>query len=98
MALAPSARTGASCRGVTSVHVSGYHLEMSIQKVSFGAVHIQKLRRVALDEHLLSTLGLTVGDRVTVELDVESESIILRKAAVSKVDAALSDLCDEHAE
>lgn len=69
---------------------------MSIQKVSFGAIQIQKLRRVALDEHLLSTLGLSVGDRVTVELDIESEAIVLRKAKASK--AAANQIYDEHAE
>lgn len=54
-------------------------LAMSIKKVSFGDVQIQKLRRVALHEQLLSTLGLAIGDRVCVELDVESEVIIIRK-------------------
>lgn len=56
-----------------------YDTPMSIKKVLFGAVQIQKLRRVALHEQLLATLGLAVGDRVTVELDVETESIIIRK-------------------
>jgi hypothetical protein len=70
---------------------------LSIQKVSFGAVQIQKLRRVALDEHLLVTLGLAVGDRVTVELDVESEAIVLRKVHAQKVRAVASSLSDDHA-
>lgn len=70
---------------------------MSIQKVSFDAVQIQKLRRVALDEHLLVTLGLAVGDRVTVELDVESEAIVLRKVHAQKVRAVASSPSDDHA-
>ena len=70
---------------------------LSIQKVSFDAVQIQKLRRVALDEHLLVTLGLAVGDRVTVELDVESEAIVLRKVHAQKVRAVASSPSDDHA-
>ncbi len=53
---------------------------MSIHKVSFGTTKIQKLRRIALDGHLLETLSLREGDTVKVELDVASGSIVIRKA------------------
>ncbi|WP_143713656.1 hypothetical protein [Variovorax sp. RO1] len=71
---------------------------MSIRKVSFGAVQIQKLRRVALDEHLLVTLGLGVGDRVTVELDVENEAIVLRKAHEQQASTRTLLVSEDHAD
>jgi formylmethanofuran dehydrogenase subunit D len=55
----------------------------SIKIVSFGISTIQKLRRVALDPNLLSTLGLREGDAVKVELDVDRATILIRKDAVS---------------
>ena len=56
---------------------------MSIKKVSFGTTKIQQLRRVALDAHLLETLGLEIGDTVRVELDIEHETVL-----ITRVDAA----------
>jgi hypothetical protein len=53
----------------------------SIRIVSFGTSTIQKLRRVALDSNLLTTLGLSEGDTVKVELDVDSATILIRKDA-----------------
>lgn len=53
----------------------------SIKLVSFGTSIIQKLRRVALDPNLLTTLGLREGDAVKVELDVDSATILIRKDA-----------------
>lgn len=53
---------------------------MSIKKVSYGTTRIQKLRRVALDQNLLDTLGLAIGDLVRVELDTESETITIARA------------------
>jgi hypothetical protein len=53
----------------------------SIKKVSFGTSTIQKLRRVALDPNLLETLELQEGDTVRVVLDVDSATILIRKAA-----------------
>lgn len=50
-----------------------------IKKVSFGTSKIQKSRRVALDPNLLTTLGLQEGDAVTVELDVHTSTILIRK-------------------
>ena len=45
----------------------------------FGTSKIQKARRVALDPNLLATLDLREGDTVTVDLDVESATILIRK-------------------
>lgn len=53
----------------------------SIKIVSFGTSTIQKLRRVALDPNLLTTLGLREGDAVKVELDVDRAIILIRKDA-----------------
>jgi hypothetical protein len=50
----------------------------SIRIVSFGTSTIQKLRRVALDSNLLTTLGLSEGDTVKIELDVDSATILIR--------------------
>jgi antitoxin component of MazEF toxin-antitoxin module len=58
---------------------------MSIEKVSFGTMKIQKLRRVALDAHLLETLNLREGDAVQVELDVATATIVMRKAVNAQV-------------
>jgi hypothetical protein len=52
-----------------------------IKKVSFGTSTIQKARRVALDPNLLTTLQLQEGDTVTIDLDVESATILIRKDA-----------------
>lgn len=57
---------------------------MALKTVSFGTSRIQKLRRVALDENLLSTLGLEVGDLVCVELDTENEAILITRASSSQ--------------
>lgn len=51
----------------------------SIKTVSFGTSSIQKARRVALHQHLLDTLRLQEGDTVTIELDVQTATILIRK-------------------
>lgn len=58
---------------------------MVLKKVSFGTARIQKLRRVALDQNLLDTLGLGIGDVVRVELDTENGVVLISRAP----DAAL---------
>lgn len=57
---------------------------MSIQKVSYGTTKIQKLRRIALAEHLLGTLGIKEGDVVSVDLDIPTEAIVIRKAEAKR--------------
>ena len=52
---------------------------MALKKVSFGTTKIQALRRVALDQNLLDTLGLQIGDLVRVELDTEQESVVITR-------------------
>jgi len=59
---------------------------LGLKKVSFGTARIQKLRRVALDSNLLNTLGLVEGDDVEVELDVTTETILIRKTSTSKAE------------
>jgi antitoxin component of MazEF toxin-antitoxin module len=54
-----------------------------LKKVSFGTSIIQKSRRVALDPNLLDTLELKEGDKVRVELDIDSETILIRKAVAT---------------
>jgi formylmethanofuran dehydrogenase subunit D len=51
-----------------------------LKKVSFGTSIIQKSRRVALDPNLLDTLALKEGDKVRVELDIDTETILIRRA------------------
>jgi len=55
----------------------------SIKVVSFGTSTIQKLRRIALDSNLLTTLELQEGDTVKIDLDVASATILIRKDAAS---------------
>ena len=55
----------------------------SLRIVSFGASKIQKLRRVAIDANLLATLNLQEGDTVTVDLDVQNSTILIRKKATN---------------
>jgi hypothetical protein len=55
----------------------------SIKVVSFGTSTIQKLRRIALDSNLLTTLELQEGDTVKIDLDVASATILIRKEAGS---------------
>lgn len=50
-----------------------------LTEVSFGSVSIQQLRRVSLDQNLLRTLGLNIGDNLDVVLMVETGEIVLRK-------------------
>lgn len=52
---------------------------MALKKVSYGTSRIQKLRRVALDQNLLETLGLGIGDLVRIELDTEHEAVIITR-------------------
>jgi formylmethanofuran dehydrogenase subunit D len=54
-----------------------------LKKVSFGTSIIQKSRRVALDPNLLHTLELKEGDKVKVELDIDTATILIRKAATA---------------
>jgi len=56
---------------------------MGLKKVSYGTARIQKLRRVALDQNLLETLGLAIGDLVRVELDTEHEAVIITRVIES---------------
>jgi bifunctional DNA-binding transcriptional regulator/antitoxin component of YhaV-PrlF toxin-antitoxin module len=53
---------------------------VSLSRVLFGTARIQKLRRIALDQNLLTTLGLKEGDVVAIELDVKSRTIMIRRA------------------
>ena len=55
---------------------------MALKKVSYGTTRIQALRRVALDQNLLDTLGLEIGDSVRVELDTEREAILITRESV----------------
>ena len=50
-----------------------------LKEVQFGTARIQKLRRVALDQNLLTTLGLAEGDQLEVALITETGEIRLRK-------------------
>lgn len=52
---------------------------MPLCKVSYGTARIQKLRRVSLDQNLLETLGLGVGDLVRIELDIERETVLISR-------------------
>lgn len=52
-----------------------------LNKVSFGSVSIQKLRRISLDQNLLRTLDLDVGDTLDVILMVDTGEIHLRKSS-----------------
>lgn len=52
---------------------------MALKKVSYGTTKIQKLRRIALDQSLLETLGLSIGDVVRVELDTEQEAVLITR-------------------
>lgn len=54
---------------------------MSIKTVSYGTTTIQQLRRISLDQNLLETLRLEVGDCVRIELDIEKEAVIITRAA-----------------
>jgi hypothetical protein len=58
-------------------------LYMGIKKVSYGTSKIQKLRRISLDQNLMDTLGLSIGDRVFIELDTELEAITITKTRTS---------------
>ena len=52
---------------------------MRIDRVSYGTTTIPQLRRVALDQNLLNTLDLRVGDSVRVELDVALGAVLITK-------------------
>lgn len=51
----------------------------ALTEVSFGAVTIQKMRRIALDPNLLRTLNLSEGDGLEVVLLVDTSEILLRR-------------------
>lgn len=53
---------------------------MLLKKVCFGTTKIQSLRRIALDQNILTTLGLRVGDTVSVDLDTESGTVLITRA------------------
>lgn len=55
---------------------------MSIDKVSFGTTKIQALRRITLDQNLMQTLGLSIGDDVCVELDIQHEAVRITRVPV----------------
>jgi bifunctional DNA-binding transcriptional regulator/antitoxin component of YhaV-PrlF toxin-antitoxin module len=61
--------------------MNGYKIvtKLALSEVSFGAVTIQRLRRITLDTNLLRTLGLNEGDSLEVVLLVDSSEIVLRK-------------------
>ena len=71
---------------------------MSLKKVSYGTIKIQKMRRIALDPNLLETLGLEVGDSVRIELDVEREAIVITRGDASMSDAVLITRRGKHAQ
>ena len=50
---------------------------MSILKVSYGTTKIQALRRVTLDQNLLETLGMDIGDMVKIELDTQQGAVLI---------------------
>lgn len=53
---------------------------MVLKKVCFGTAKIQSLRRIALDQNILTTLGLCIGDTVNVDLDTESGTVLITRA------------------
>lgn len=55
-----------------------------MNKVYFGTVKIQTLRRVALDANLLANLGLSQNDTLCVYLDMERKEIVLKAPEKSK--------------
>ncbi len=59
---------------------------MVLKKISFGTTTIQSLRRITLDQNLLDTLELEVGDLVKIELDTETETVLVSR--VLKEDSA----------
>lgn len=61
---------------------------MILKKVSFGTARIQKLRRVTLDQNLLMTLGLEIGDFVRIELDTENGTILISGMQKTKTQEA----------
>src|SRR5437879_1546372 len=56
---------------------------IGLKTVSFGTSIIQKSRRVALDPNLLDTLELKEGDKVRIELDIDTATILIRKAVAA---------------
>ena len=54
----------------------------ALSEVSFGAVTIQRMRRVTLDANLLRTLGLNEGDSLEVVLLVDTSEILLRRSTL----------------
>jgi bifunctional DNA-binding transcriptional regulator/antitoxin component of YhaV-PrlF toxin-antitoxin module len=58
--------------------------KLALSEVSFGAVTIQRLRRITLDTNLLRTLGLSEGDSLDVVLLVDTSEIVLRKSKVEQ--------------
>lgn len=70
----------------------------SLKIVSYGTSRIQKLRRVALDPNLLSTLGMQEGDLVRVDLDVHSATILIKRESDARVPVRASARRRRHAE
>jgi len=57
---------------------------MNLNEVYFGTAKIQKLRRIALDQNLLSNLNLKEGDCLEVVLHLDTGEIRLRKCVENK--------------
>jgi len=57
---------------------------MVLKKVSFGTTTIQSLRRITLDQNILDTLELEVGDQVKIELDTETATVLISRAPQEK--------------
>jgi hypothetical protein len=70
----------------------------SIKVVSYGTSRIQKLRRVALDPNLLTTLGMEEGDLVRVDLDVHTATILIKRESGAHEAAKGSTRRRRHAE
>jgi hypothetical protein len=70
----------------------------SLKIVSYGTSRIQKLRRVALDPNLLTTLGMQEGDLVRVDLDVHTATILIKRESDARAPVRASARRRHHAE
>jgi hypothetical protein len=70
----------------------------SLKIVSYGTSRIQKLRRVALDPNLLTTLGMQEGDLVRVDLDVHTATILIKRESDARARVKASTRRRRHAE
>ncbi len=76
----PGLLGGAAGLSAIGIYLVQFCTVTRLKKVSYGTSIIQKSRRVALDPNLLDTLNLKEGDKVRVELDTDSATILIRKA------------------